>query len=519
MKLIPTLRWLIVCGACAIPLTGCVLTTSGDGGWSVPWSKVAAGNRSDKKSSGDSQGDEQIANPPARTIRFDGHEIVLGNGQATTIATGELLERVRTLQTQSRMRSATSFALQHADAAERLLIERWASADESAMEAIATAQSWRSQSAPEANWTSLIDRVQRDPEACRRYHEIRREFVSALRDGQPVAAMVAPLREAAQAVGHPLVEIDSLRLMGLRELLAEQPEEAMPHYQQAVQKAESVGNLAEAAELGLMVAESARRHGEAAKSAAAWKTAVSRQLTVMSREGVPVDPSFWTRADHLRPDGAQWPDELAMVLVPHCQSIGCRTAVGTGGVSAEMILWAAVGWAQFERGQPQLALVSLKRAETIAEAHDAPWLRIAQSKCLAALGQAPAATALLSGPAASEDAAVAAAATAALGSIKLQSGAFEQGAGLLNKAMSTAPETGWPGRGHAQADLALAQLIIGETEQGLDALHRAQRGFADRGDWKSLVKSLENEANLLEHEHRLTEATAIRKRIAEWEQL
>jgi len=64
------------------------------------------------------------------------------------------------------------------------------------------------------------------------------------------------------------------------------------------------------------------------------------------------------------------------------------------------------------------------------------------------------------------------------------------------------------------ADLAIAQLIIGRTDQGLVSVHEAQARFQSSEDFPSLLQSLENELRILEHEGRRSDSAAIRERIA-----
>ncbi len=52
------------------------------------------------------------------------------------------------------------------------------------------------------------------------------------------------------------------------------------------------------------------------------------------------------------------------------------------------------------------------------------------------------------------------------GQHKVQAGAYQQGAQLLNKALTDSAGSVWATRNQALADLALAQLIIGDTEPG-----------------------------------------------------
>ncbi len=66
-------------------------------------------------------------------------------------------------------------------------------------------------------------------------------------------------------------------------------------------------------------------------------------------------------------------------------------------------------------------------------------------------------------------------------------------------------------------DLALAQLIIGDTEPGLEALHGAQAQLAQAGERVLLIQSLQNEMRLLEHEQRLDDIAAIKNQIAQLE--
>ena len=530
-RLLPPLKTRLMTGAlvgvaCTFGATGCNFLANGGsnvGGQSGAWKKLMPGMREDGRPGNHLETDVRVANPPARTIRFDGHEIVIGNGEAVSITSDELLAQVKLLIDAGRPRSASLVAMQHADAAERLLRERWAgSASNSALQWVAKSHAYRSQCQPQHGWSELLSLASIHKNACEQFLKTRNEFANRLQTEDPTEEQVEQLRAAASAVGHPLVEIDSLRLQGLRYLLAKQPAEALQSYRAAIDIATKSAMVDQVSDLWLMASESARRAEQHDESAAAWREAVVAQMTLLSRDGVPVEPSFWTRAETLRPVNADWPVEMGMVLGHHVQQVGCRVSDSKGQSDANRIktvLWTAVGWAQYERGQPQLALVTLKKAEQSAVGNDAMYLRIAQGKCLGLLGQTAAATATLSGPLSSKDQDVVSSATAALGSMKIQSGAYEQGASLLNKALTNGNVNQWPGRAHSQADLALAKLILGETSPGLDALHLAQATFVQNGDWLALVKSLENEMSLLQHEDRMEEKNSLQRRIAEIEQI
>ncbi len=455
----------------------------------------------------------KIANPPARTIRFDGHEIVLGDAESQVLDTDKLLSLLEPLVTDGRFQSASKIIERHRESSERLLAERWAtSAEDPVVKLAANVLSKRS-AKPESNWNSLLKFAKEQPISAKNYLELRNAFAIEMQTSDPSNDKATQLQQAAQKVGHPLVRVDSLRLLGLRELVADRNAWAESLCRQAVDVANKAGNPLLAAELLLMVAESARRSDQDKLSTEAWTVAVNTHLTSCKKEQ-PVDIGFWLLAEHIRPEAMTWPVELTDTLGTYTAAVGCSLDGGP-----EMILWTSVAQAQLDRGEMQMALVNFKKAETLAAGDNVMWLRIAQSKCLAGMGQAPAAAAILSSPAASSNKTIAAASTAAMGSIKLQAGAYQQGAQLLHKALTQSAASEWPTKSQSLSDLALAQLIIGDTEPGLAALHAVQNQFEKSGEKLLLVQSLENELRLLEHEHRDTEVTTIKSRITQLERL
>ena len=453
----------------------------------------------------------QIANPPARTIRFDGHEIILGDAEPNQIDSEKFLAMLQPLVDEHRYRSARFLIQHHRETSERLLVERWAtSANNLSVRLVANELSRRT-GRPDSNWNSLLKLAKERAAAAQAYQDFRNSFAKELQSSDPSDERANELQQLAQNVGHPLIKIDCLRLLGLRELVAGRTGWAESLCRQSVEIATRSGNSLLAAEMWLMVAEAARRSDQLPEAAQAWSSGVTLHLSSIKEE-LPIDVSFWLLAEHTRPEDKTWPSEIAQLLSQHLDPVGCNAESG-----AEMTLWASVAQAQYARGELQAALINFKKAETLVTGNNVMWLRIAQSKCLSGLGQVPAASAILSGPATSADTTIAAAATAAMGSTKLQSGAYQQGAQLLHKAISQAKSASWPTKNQALADLALAQLIIGDTDPGLDALHAVQAQFAQDGDDLLLIRSLENELRLLEHEHRDDEAADVKLRIAELE--
>ncbi len=499
--------------ALAANVSGCSILTDSMSPTSLLRHVTELNAEHDSATAGASTEKNKVANPPARTIRFDGHEIVLGDAESQVMETGKLLEILEPLVKEGRFQSASKIVERHRESSERLLAERWAtSADDPVIKLTANVLSKRSTN-PEASWTSLLKYAKEQPNSAKNYLELRNAFAIEMQTSDPSNDKATQLQQAAQKVGHPLVRIDSLRLLGLRELVANRNAWAESLCRQAVDVANKAGNPLLASELLLMVAESARRSDQDKLAVEAWTIAVKSHLSAIKKEQ-PIDVSFWLLAEHIRPEAMTWPTELIDSIGAHANAIGCSLEG-----DAETILWTCVAQAQADRGEMQMALVNFKKAETLAEGDDVMWLRIAQSKCLAGMGQAPAAAAILSSPASSSNLTIAAAATAAMGSIKLQAGAYQQGAQLLHKALTQSASSAWPAKNQSMADLAIAQLIIGDTEPGLAALHAAQNQFEKSGEKLLLVQSLENELRLLEHEHRDSEVAAIKSRITQLEKL
>ncbi len=454
---------------------------------------------------------ERVANPPARTMRFDGHQTILGNGIASTLPVEELRGRLKPLLEKEKMRSAKRLVQQYGETSERFLAEKWASESASKeTKLIAATRSKRSGATASTDWNALLKVAGEFPAVAQEYQRQRNAFALALQSSDPEEQTIHQLKQACTAVGHPIVEMDCLRLLGLRAVVAEQWANAESLYRQALAVAVRSNNNTQQADLNLLLAEAAKRNNPVSTNVQSFGAqAILNQMEIMNREHGALDIEFWLRIEQLLPDSASWPATLTDSLSPYVT----RT-LPKNTRSPIVLFWSAIAQAQTDRSEMQLALVNLKKAETLANGDDVLWLRVAESKCLASIGQSEAAIAILSGPATSHQPAIASAAIAALGSVKLQTGAYQQGAQLLNKALKKSPDHEWPSRAQAVADLALAQLIIGSTEQGLVSVHEAQSRFQTEGDFASLTQSLENESRLLEHEGRKQDRALLEERIA-----
>lgn len=456
---------------------------------------------------------QKVANPPAKTLRFDGHEIVLGQSESVSWAPDKISSEIAIQLQEQRFQTATSLILRHRESAERMLFERWSTGANDPVVQFAAKTLDRRALPSERGWSSLIEHAKGHPAAAARFQELRNRFALELQSQDPSNEAAEQLLQAAIKISHPLPRIDALRLLGLRELVASRHAWAESQFRQAIETATNSGHPMIAAELWLTLAEAARRSGQPSIASSAWSNAVQLHLSAIKPDQ-PVDVQFWLLAEKTRPETQAWPSELVESLQPYLKQLGYSTEN-----SCDVALWTAVANAQLLRGEWQSALVNFKKAETLSEQSNAQWLRIAQAHCLAAMGQVPSASAILSGPAANTDVTIAAAATAALGNIKLRSGAYQQGAQLLHKALTLAPTSNWPTKPQALADLATAQLILGDTETGLKALHEAQQLLEKAGQREALVRSLENEIRLLEHENRGQESREVKMKVIRLERL
>lgn len=467
-------------------------------------------DRESKKSSDTGQ----VANPPAKTIRFDGNEVVLGRTDIATISQARFETQLKTLLTNQQNFSAAKLVEKHLDTAEHMLWANWATTPGDRTIQFA-AKVWDQQSTAKAPWTRMLSVATQSPSLARQYSNMRMDYVRKLQSDLPTDTEAEALQRAAQALKHSLPLCDALQLLAIRELMQEKHAWAKSLFQQSQEAAQRDLDIQRASNLGLMVAATETRMGDLAAATQTWEQTVKTYCeTTPHPELNSPYLGFWRRAIEVKPANASWPDDIAAFW----QTTAKKAGVETDPLSPpELYLWAGLAHVQFEHGEYQKALINFKKAETSSGNINKLWLRIAESNCLSALGQAPAAAALLSGPIASEDPTISSAATAAMGSAKLKAGTYQLGAQLLNKSLNETPGTQWPGRLRAEADLALAKLIIGDTEMGLESLHAVQANFERAGDTFSLIQALRNEARIAEVESRLEDVKAISARIANLE--
>ena len=182
---------------------------------------------------------------------------------------------------------------------------------------------------------------------------------------------------------------------------------------------------------------------------------------------------FWLAALETEPAKSSWPDGLSQRCLPQRSWVGCRFAATSPANCSCGRRLATHTW------QPATSTgtTSIQGGGKVCRSDDRLWLRIAQSECLASLSQTqPSGSAKYTTRIGQPR--VAAAANAALGSAKLQSGAFQQERGVRQGIVGSC-------RGMAQANSggsrsSFGQLIMGDVEAGFRALHAAHASSSSR---------------------------------------
>ena len=352
-------------------------------------------------------------------------------------------------------------------------------------------------------WEAILQDRSANTARYAKYDDARAKLLELFRLGRAQDAVELKLASLAAAAPNPLLTIDAGQLTGIAVQLAGRPAEAAALLAQTAEIAKGQ-DVHQAAYLCLMLSDAERCAAQFDRASSAWQ-----QATLLASESLvapaPIrDPVFWERAAYLRPVKVAWPEPVVQRLV-ELSRLPAPTEAAVSGIDAaaaqgECAVFACLGQWRYERNEPQAALLAFKRAETCTEDEAVKErLRFCQAKALFRLEQAGTATAILVELSKRTDSAIARPALALLGGLKLQSGNAQLGLTLLERALSQEPVPDWPERGEAEADLGLAQLIVGNEVQGLERLHTAQRRFEANKQHDLLARSLWNEARYLEH--------------------
>lgn len=463
------------------------------------------------------QQQQRVSNPQAREIRFDGQELVLGGGDCQSMQVDALRAIATDLRSRGRVRSATETVRLHRRSAVQWVLQSLVSPKDPTLRWVAATLDLNT---GVALHTQLCDAAAAQPVAARAFDTARRQCLTLLSSGNSNGSSFSSLAESAGQLRSPLATLESERLLAMVEITSGHTVAAASRLSAAAQLAAQTGSADQSAQLWLLASEAHLRTEAIPKATVAWQNAVRAQLTAMTQQHrgqaalPPLDTVFWEQADRLRPPATEFPQEVALAMNPWKLRIGLGS---NHPMKPSASLWAAVAACQLTMAQPHLATLSIKRAEVDASPQAKPWLRIALARSIAAQNQLPVATTILGSLTSHSDANVRAASLAALGSIKVQAGAYEQGQNFLVQSLTMQGATQWPGRLAAEADLANVRLIVGDIGAARESLHAVQQKLALQGRWQSLVHSLENEAAILELDGNTASVRQVRERIAELE--
>lgn len=462
--------------------------------------------------------DANVSNPPAKHIRFEGQEALLGGGEFQAVRPTRLHQSINDLLAEHRYRTAALMVNMHSRSARRLLIEKSSASHGAELDFIAKALD---DGAQHSHWSVHLERCRQPETEIPDFTPRPSQHPDSLgpRSNDDAFALIHQQASAAKATGSVPLSIQAERLLAATEISQGQLPEGLERLASVAEYATQAGMAASASELWLMAAETSLRLERVDQARRCWQAALATQLAAIrnrdATQAVPaIDAAFWEQADRLRHPEDAWPAEIKLAFSPWLRKIGITEHEA---LAPHVTLWAAVTEYQLAIGQPHLALLAVKRAETEAPEGAKPWLTIASARALAAQGQIPVATTILTQVSQSTDDVIRGAALATLGTIKIHSGAYEQGSQFLADGLNAPGISRWPGHLAARADFVLAALIMGETEEILPKLHEIQNELLIANQWQSLVRSLENEAAIMLHEKNEKSASTIRQRIRDIE--
>jgi tetratricopeptide (TPR) repeat protein len=451
----------------------------------------------------------------------------LGNSQEVSLEPPALAARIGQLLDGKKPALAAAWVRRHPDSALELLRSLDDKISAEVFRLAAEHHDRQTLTAGQPGWTEVVRARASGAAPVKNYAALRHVFLERIADGLTDRALDLDLVEAADLTKSAMLSIDARQVRGTALLLAERPTEAAAALEDAISLAVGTSPY-QAAYLLLLQSDAKRRAGDGPGAVQTWQRAVLVASNLCEVEPPILDPVLWERLSYLRPVNAPWPADVIDRLVSREPLAGLAPArsgaaiasdEGAAPARSETVVWHSLGRWYLDRGHAQAALVSFKRAESAAADEETRhWLRFRQAKALTVLGQTGPATAILLGLLAQKPPAVEAPASALMGSLYVHRGQTQRGLQLLKKGVGRTDGVTWKERNEAEADLALAQLTLGDTAAGLDCLHRAQHAFEVEGELESLVAALENELRFLEQARSRKEAAAVQGRLRELEQ-
>lgn len=347
-----------------------------------------------------------------------------------------------------------------------------------------------------AGWRAWIDDAHDYPDRFRRFEDVREACRLDLAAGDPGAALSRlPVPVPSDARSAALLRSQAAATTGTVRLRAGDRGGAAQAFD-AAYRATAPQDVFARARFALLAA---RETGDGER----WKAAV-REAAI----GETFDPDFWAAARESRAQGVAWPDEARdfarRVVSPEADEWmdGDAAIRGLEGVQRRI------------QGDSVGALTALLAAEEAAgDAATRSRLRVEQARCLLALGRPGDANARLLEPAASDDPAEARPALAMLGALELELGRTDRARVFLDAALE---DSDWPGATSALANLGVAQLMEGESEDGVASLRAARSRFRAGGELEDVGRCLRNELQQAALSRDDDQVRALEAELAQW---
>lgn len=362
----------------------------------------------------------------------------------------------------------------------------------------------------DGGWLGYLRNRQENEEPYTSYDRSREAVMALVRTGNyREAADEFPLTLPKSGPARLTATINAARCEGGILLLAGKPRDAAEVFRYGI-AASRLSRPYETALMLLMLCEAEHRAGRVIEAHVAWIDGVETAGSLLRRKTPVSDPNLWQRTIDLRPAKGAWPIALRPPLE---QQWSFHTGSAASELSMEVLVWSMIAEARLERGENRAALLAFSQAEGLAtEDLERNLLRLGQAKALLQLKQNPGALGLLNVLASNPQVLVSLPALATLGALDLRLGLPKNAIIHLDAALAN-PDTHWPDRAAAQANLGIAYLRDDKEEDGLRCLRAAATLYTADGDLDGTRQCLENELLFMESQQREVESRQLRGRI------
>lgn len=469
------------------------------------------------------------ASEPAAAPRGGPMEVAVGS-QGRVFASGSsqaaaaLVSRVKQRLEQRRLDEAQELAARYPRELLEVLSEAGPSSARDPLYVLLARVRDRLDGAPRAEgWEAHLVAMSQAPEVWETYANARRARREQLRRrawdealSASVPRLAGPLADyrAGEALRDEAAALEGLAEQASGGRRDEEPPAELAEAAEKLEQAERA--LARVApDLGLRArlarAALARRRGRAEEASALWRSCLAAASELLARQPPLCDVDAWEELLAQRPAGEPWPSGLLALARRRAE---LQLGASEAGDPAAAALWAALGaWRGARRDFREALRAYLKAEEACGSPAGREALRLEQARLMIRLEETGAAASVLGGLAASPRSEVAAPALALLGSIHLKREQLREAAHLLRQAVGEGSPVGFRGRGEAEADLGLAELLLGHEEPGLRWLRSAQERFRAQGARRQLERALRNELRYHEFSQHPAEAQRLKSEL------